>query len=114
MECPNPSCEGDRFTTDTATAMRLELSATLFVRRYFEDAGLSHQPTTKRALAERSIVVMAYKDGAPGLACCSRCSLKFFTPLNLSDDPLSAENYLREKFDNHICKVLPFARKQAS
>jgi hypothetical protein len=40
----------------------------------------------------------------PSMATCSRCRLKFFTPLTLVSDPVEAENYLRDKFIAHECK----------
>ena len=39
---------------------------------------------------------------------CQRCKVKFFTPRELSDNPMVAEEYLRNRFNTHGCKVREF------
>jgi hypothetical protein len=42
----------------------------------------------------------------PCLAACAVCQRKLFTPESYYDDPYSAEQYLRTKFDRHECRTL--------
>jgi hypothetical protein len=56
-------------------------------------------------MAERRFAILKYNGKTPTLAMCERCHLKFFTPRELTNKPVEAEMYLREKFQWHECKV---------
>ena len=60
-------------------------------------------------LQERRFVVLKFIGGIPSMASCERCHLKFFAPLGRLGKPVEAENVMREKFDAHECKPMPFA-----
>ena len=55
-------------------------------------------------MAERRFIVIRYMGETPTLATCTRCHVKFFTPLELIANPQKAEAHLREKYRNHTCK----------
>lgn len=57
-------------------------------------------------MAERRLVVLRYEGKTPAFAECARCHLKFFTPRELSKEPMRAEENLRHKFEMHECKDL--------
>jgi hypothetical protein len=54
-----------------------------------------------------SFVILKYVNKTPSLASCANCQRKFFTPSSYYRDPLGAEQYLREKFDDHNCPEEP-------
>jgi len=57
---------------------------------------------------ERYFVVLKWKDQVPYLASCARCGHKFFTPNGrFRNDPVGAEEYLRDKYVRHECKTEP-------
>jgi len=58
-------------------------------------------------MAERTFVILKYKDNAPSMASCAKCQRKFFTPNTLRCDPVLAEQYLQEKFALHNCPKEP-------
>jgi hypothetical protein len=52
---------------------------------------------------EREFVILRQVNGAPNLASCKKCQLKFFAPKDFSRDPVRAMEYLIEKFARHSC-----------
>jgi len=48
-------------------------------------------------------VIVRYEGKVPAMASCSKCERKFFTPVTFARDAVGAENYLRQKFDLHVC-----------
>jgi hypothetical protein len=57
---------------------------------------------------ELSFVILKREHRTPSLAMCQRCKIKFFTPRELNDDPIKAEEYLRGRFSTHECKLCDF------
>jgi hypothetical protein len=55
-------------------------------------------------MTERRLVILQHAGTTPALAMCASCRLKFFTPRELNDRP-EAEEYLRQKFNSHECKI---------
>jgi hypothetical protein len=52
---------------------------------------------------ERSFVILKYYNKVPAMAGCAKCQHKFFTPNTYYNDHIGAEEYLRGKFDEHMC-----------
>jgi hypothetical protein len=59
-------------------------------------------------MAERTFKILMYVGKIPSMASCARCERKFFTPVRIfRDDPVGAEEYLRDKFARHECRKEP-------
>jgi len=56
---------------------------------------------------QTSLIVLRYVNKTPSLASCAKCQRKFFTPNTYYNDPVSAEQYLRDKFELHDCSEEP-------
>ena len=64
------------------------------------------------AMADQtSLIVLRYVNKTPSLASCAKCQRKFFTPNTYYNDPVSADQYLRDKFELHDCSEEPKADK---
>jgi hypothetical protein len=61
---------------------------------------------------ELGFVILQRERKTPSLAMCERCKIKFFTPRELSDNPVKAEEFLRGRFADHECKLRDFPRRQ--
>jgi hypothetical protein len=57
---------------------------------------------------EQDFIVIKHQRKTPSLAMCQRCEFKFFTPRELSNDPIEAEAFLWGRFKAHKCKVRDF------
>jgi hypothetical protein len=57
---------------------------------------------------EQGFVIIKREQKTPSLAMCQRCEIKFFTPRELSSDPIKAEAFLWNRFSDHKCKVRDF------
>jgi hypothetical protein len=53
---------------------------------------------------EPRFVILKHIGNMPSMATCTRCHLKFFTPLDLLRDVEQAERHLRDKFVRHECR----------
>jgi hypothetical protein len=53
---------------------------------------------------ERSFIILKYQNKVPAMATCAKCLHKFFTPNSYYNDHVGAEEYLRGKFDLHMCQ----------
>src|SRR6266567_7713757 len=52
-----------------------------------------------RQSAERCLLILRYDGRIPVMASCAKCERKFFTPTTFSRDAISAEEYIRQRFD---------------
>jgi hypothetical protein len=52
---------------------------------------------------EPRFVILKHIGNAPSMAMCTRCHIKFFTPLELLGETIQAEENLRDKFVRHTC-----------
>ena len=58
---------------------------------------------------EQGFIILKHERKASSLAMCQRCEFKFFTPPELSKNPIEAEEaLLRSRFNAHKCKVRDF------
>ncbi|MGC1650744.1 MAG: hypothetical protein WA741_33385, partial [Candidatus Sulfotelmatobacter sp.] len=55
--------------------------------------------------------VLKYSEKTPVLAACTRCQLKFLTPLQMMKDWAAASEYLWRKYSNHRC-ANPFSHNE--
>jgi hypothetical protein len=60
------------------------------------------------SMAERRLTILRYSGKTPSFAMCEKCRLKFFTPRELTNEPVKAEANLRQKFEVHNCKIAVF------
>lgn len=68
---------------------------------------MTHPP-----MPERGFVILRYEGKIPAMAGCVECERKFFTPTAHAHDPLGAEQYLLEKFEDHECKKAAKSRRR--
>ena len=64
-------------------------------------------------MIERHLFVLKYMYETPILATCERCHFRFFTSLEMFDQPVEALENLWRKFNSHICKPVSFSHKHA-
>ena len=64
--------------------------------------------TLSATMDELGFTILRHDRKTPSLAMCQRCKIKFFTPRELSDDPIKAEAFLWGRFNVHKCKVQDF------
>lgn len=64
-------------------------------------------------MIERHLFVLKYMYKTPILATCERCHFRFFTSLEMFDQPVEALENLWRKFNSHICKPVSFRHKRA-
>lgn len=57
-------------------------------------------------MENRELVILRYTHRAPSLAECGQCHVKFFTPSDLIRLPDLATEYLRDKFERHVCSPI--------
>ena len=63
---------------------------------------------------EQGFVVIKRERKTPSLAMCQRCKIKFFTPRELSNDPIEAEAFLWGRFNARKCKTFPYVPRELS
>jgi hypothetical protein len=61
---------------------------------------------------ELGLVILQRERTTPSLAMYQRCKTKFFTPRELSANPVKAEEFLRGRFNDHERKLRDFPRRQ--
>lgn len=54
-------------------------------------------------MTERTFIILRYVNKVPAMASCAKCKLKFFASNTYRNDPFQAEQYLRQKFEEHEC-----------
>ncbi len=54
---------------------------------------------------ELGFAIIKWERETPSLAMCQHCEIKFFTPRELSNDPIRAKEFLWGRFSSHRCKV---------
>jgi hypothetical protein len=59
-------------------------------------------------MTERHLVILKRLNKTPVLGMCERCSVKFFTPRELTYLPSEAEDYIWQRFHSHECKHVPW------
>lgn len=60
-------------------------------------------------MSERRFVILKYMRKTPSLAFCAACHLNFFVPMELANDPIGAEEHLRQKYADHKCRPMVFS-----
>ena len=53
----------------------------------------------------QGFVILTRERETPSLAKCGRCQIKFFAPKRIGGHPLSAEEYLWQRYLAHECKA---------
>jgi len=61
-------------------------------------------------MVERKFIILKYVGKTPSLASCVGCHLKFLVPMELVNDPVGAEEHLRQKYADHKCRPIEFSQ----
>jgi hypothetical protein len=61
-------------------------------------------------MAERRLVILKHSGKTPVLAKCEKCEIKFFTPRELTNLPVQADEHLWQRFYSHECSYEGRAR----